>query len=103
MQNYQNKNFGSLSSVAATPAVLLSSLAHKHTVAAVPTGAPASCALQLEGSLDNTNWFNLSGSQDASGGNIMFHVVDKPVMFVRINLTALSAGASVAVNYLGVF
>lgn len=74
-----------------------------HTVAAVPSGSPAICTLRLEGSLDHISWFDLSGDQTCTA-SLMFHVADKPVQFVRINLTALSGGSSpsVAVRYAGV-
>ncbi len=76
----------------------------KHTVAVVPSGSPTGCSIKLEGSLDGTTWFDLSGAQTCTS-NVMVHVVDKPVDYVRVNLTALSGGTSpsVTVSYLGVY
>lgn len=74
-----------------------------HTFQVVVTGSPASCTIDLEGSLDNSNWFSLSGNQTCTS-NVMFHVTDRPVVFVRGNLSALSGGSSptVTVDYIGV-
>lgn len=81
----------------------------EHTAQLTVTGAPATCTFQLEGSLDSTTgvngvWFALSGAVDCSvAANRMFHVVNKPVPWVRGNLTALAGGAAptVALAYLG--
>ncbi|HXO85463.1 MAG TPA: hypothetical protein VN803_08050 [Gemmatimonadales bacterium] len=81
--------------------------AHKHTLEVVVTGSPAACSIQLEGTLDDVNgtptWANMSGSQTCTS-SVTFHVVDRAVTGVRINLTALSGGSSptVAVRYAGV-
>lgn len=80
----------------------------KHSISLAVTGAPAACTFQLEGSLDSTNgvdgnWFALSGAVDCTVvANRMFHVVNKPVVWVRGNTTALSAGATVTPAYVGV-
>ena len=76
----------------------------KHTVQLTVTGGPANCSFQLEGSLDNLTWFALSGAVDCTvAANCMFHVVNKPVNFIRGNLTALAGGAAptVTFEYLG--
>lgn len=74
----------------------------KHTLQFITTGAPASATLRLEGSIDNTNWFDLSGTQNCSSSG-MFHVVNKPVLFVRVNLLTLVGGTdpTVQCTYLG--
>lgn len=73
-----------------------------HTVQAVLTGSPSGCTLHLEGSLDASHWLDLSGDQTCTS-NLMFHVVNRAVASVRVNLTALSGGTSptVAISYLG--
>jgi len=81
----------------------------QHTVQLTVTGGPANCTFQLEGSLDSTTgvdgtWFALSGAVDCTvAANRMFHVVNKPVPWVRGNLTALAGGAAptVTFEYLG--
>jgi hypothetical protein len=61
--------------------------------------------VDLEGSLDNTTWFQLAthpfSAGDISAEGAMFHVIDKPVKYVRANLTALSGGTdpTVTVKY----
>jgi len=74
-----------------------------HTVAVIVTGSPSAATVNLEGSLDSTHWFDLSGDQDASAGDIMFHVVYRAVAFVRPNVSALSGGTSptLVISYLG--
>jgi hypothetical protein len=75
----------------------------KYTVAVTTTGSPSGCAMQIEGSLDNTNFFNLSGSQICTS-NLMFHITEKPILYLRTNVTTLSGGTSptVTVSLLGV-
>ena len=77
----------------------------KHTVQVIVTGGPATCTISLDGSLDGgTTFASLSGSQTCTS-NIVFHVVERPVDAVRINLSALSGGTSptVVVRYVGTF
>lgn len=77
--------------------------AAKHTVMVTVSGAPSACTVNLDGSLDGVHWFDLSGPQSAAA-NTMFHIVDKPVVYVRGNLSALSGGTSpgVTISYAGV-
>lgn len=77
--------------------------ATKHTLMAIVTGAPATCTINLDGSLDGVHWFDLSGPQNCAA-SAMFHVVDKPVLYVRGNLSALAGGTSptVTIAYVGV-
>lgn len=79
---------------------------HKHTIEVNAAGAPATCTMELDGTLDAplssaVQWSNLTGSQTCTATTTMFHVVDKPIRAIRANLTALSGG-SVTVIYLGV-
>lgn len=73
-----------------------------HTVQVVLTGGPGACTINLDGSLDGVHWFDISGAQTCTA-NIMFHVVNRAVPFVRGDLSALSGGTSptVTVSYLG--
>ncbi len=77
--------------------------AREHTLAVVPSGSPSGCSLKLEGSIDGSAWFDLSGAQTCTS-NLMFHVTQKPVNQVRVNLVTLSGGTSPSldVQYLGV-
>lgn len=74
----------------------------KHTLSIITTGSPATCTIELDGSLDGTNWFDLSGDQTCTS-SLMVHVINKPVQQVRVNLTVLSGGTdpTVTVKYLG--
>ena len=75
-----------------------------HTVYASITGAPTAVTVDLEGSLDGTNWVQLATHPFTAGEltatQAMFHVIDKPVRFVRVNLTALTGGTSPTVTVL---
>ncbi len=79
----------------------------RHTVAVVVTGSPVSCTFDLEGAITTIrpasgDWFSLSGNQTCTS-SIMFHVADRPVLWVRANLSVLSGGSSptVVATYLG--
>lgn len=73
-----------------------------HTVQVTITGAPTAVTVDLEGSLDNVSWSSLAShimsAGELSAGLAMFHVVDKPVRYVRNNLTLLTAGTSPTVT-----
>ena len=98
--------FGTLTATGTTSTFSVRDVAPaQHTIQANVSGSPASCSVQLEGSLDaGANWFNLSGAQDCSGGNTMFHVVTRPMDYVRLNVSAFSGGTSpkITLYYLGV-
>ena len=74
----------------------------EHTVQVVITGGPAAVTVDLEGSLNGTEWFQLAefifSAGDLAAGQAMFHVTNKPVMDVRANLTTLTGGASPTVT-----
>ena len=99
---------GTLSAAGTTIPVNVYLAAHKHTVQATVTGAPTTCNIQLEGTLDDItssapNWANLSGSQVCTS-TLTFSVTERPVTGIRVNLTALSGGTSptVTIKYVGV-
>jgi hypothetical protein len=101
---------GTLTATGQTMGVHSGLATHKHTLQVVVTGSPASCSVQLEGTLDDITdpsvtpfWANLSGTQSCTS-SVTFHVVEKPVRAIRANLTALSGGSSptVTIKYLGV-
>lgn len=75
----------------------------QHTIQIIVTGGPSGCTVNLDGSLDGVNWFDLSGGQTCTS-NTMFHVVSKPVAYVRGDLTALTGGTSptVTISYEGI-
>ncbi len=71
-----------------------------HTIQVVVTGSPGSCTANLDGSVDATHWFDLSGGQTCTS-NLMFHVTSRSVIYVRGNVTALSAAATATITYEG--
>lgn len=75
-----------------------------HTVQITITGAPTAVTVGLEGSLDNTTWVSLAShimtAAELTATKAMFHVIDKPVRYVRINLETLTAGTSPSVTAL---
>ncbi len=75
-----------------------------HTVQFTITGAPTAVTVDLEGSLDDITWISLA-SHIATAGELtaaaaMFHVVDKPIRYARVNLTTLTGGAAPTVTVL---
>jgi hypothetical protein len=60
--------------------------------------------VDLEGSLDDTTWFQLArhafSAAEITAESAMFHVVDKPVRYVRANLIALTGGTAPTVTVL---
>lgn len=75
-----------------------------HTVQVNITGAPSAVVVDLEGSLDNILWSQLAQHTMTAGEltatTAMFHVTDKPVEYIRVNLTTLTSGSSPTVTAL---
>lgn len=71
-----------------------------HTVQVVVTGGPSACTVRLEGSLDNSNWFDVSGTQTCTS-SVMFHVDGKPLTYTRVNLLSWSGGTNAVITYKG--
>lgn len=84
----------SLSGVAATGAgsVFTLNTSRNFTWTVVYTGTPTSITIALQGSLDGTTYFDLGSS--TSTANSMNHVVDKPVKFVRCNISVYTVNGS---------
>lgn len=79
-----------------------------YTIDASVTGtAPTACTWRLEGSSDNTVWYGLdvtSPSTNSCTTSIMEHIANKPVLYLRINIVAYTAGdgtTSVIFHYTG--
>jgi len=68
-----------------------------HTVQLDYTGSPTVVEIDLEGSLDGDNWISMA-SHTAGGTPDMFHVTDKMVRHLRVNLTTLTGGTSPTVT-----
>jgi hypothetical protein len=73
-------------------------LVQTHTVQATIFGSGANAVtISLEGSIDGTTFFDL-GTHAFTAGELtalgaMFHIVDRPVSYVRANLTVLGVDA----------
>jgi hypothetical protein len=96
--------FPTLSATGQTASIAVNNvIPTKHGVQVNTTGSPASCTYNLEGSLDNANWTSIINAQvcTTSGTLTWESTGAKPVRFVRINLTALSASSSATAIYVG--
>jgi len=54
--------------------------------------------VRLQGSLDNSNWFDLDTSNTT--GNELRFVVDKPVRYLRVNVVSMGDASSISVKAL---
>ena len=52
--------------------------------------------VRLQGSLDNSNWFDLDVS--STTGNEMRHVINKPVRYLRVNVVSMGDASSITVK-----
>jgi len=55
--------------------------------------------VRLQGSIDNSNWFDLD--QSNTTGNEMRHVVNKPVRYIRANVVDMGDATSISVKVFG--
>ena len=73
-----------------------------HSVVLIVTGSPTGCAFQLEGSTDNSNWFNIGDTSETAEGDctssFIYHISGKLVRYIRPNLITLSGGSSPTVR-----
>jgi len=69
------------------------------------TGAPTAVTIAIEGSLDGLIWHELVehvfDSGELTATSALFTFADKPVTFIRANLTTLTAGTAPTVTVLG--
>ncbi|MDE1940687.1 MAG: hypothetical protein KGI66_01060 [Patescibacteria group bacterium] len=67
-----------------------------YTWTIITNGTITGLTVNLEGSDDGVNWFTL----DTYTGTVsaMQHVANKPVHFVRANVTTLTGGGNVTIN-----
>jgi len=96
-------NFVAFTASGTTTAVSVSLAApFLHTVQVVVTGGPATCTIQLEGTLNGTTWYVMGAAQTCTS-TITFYPVWVGAQTIRVNLTALTGGASptVTVYYQG--
>ena len=76
-----------------------------HTYQVNITGAPTAVTISIEGSLDGVLWTELSekifSAGELTATTAMFQIVDKPVTYLRANLTVLTGGTAPTVTVLG--
>lgn len=74
-----------------------------HAIELIVTGSPSTCTYRLQGSIDNSTWFNISASDITCTSTTVAYEVDKPVVYVRGNLATLSGGTAptVTLKYAG--
>lgn len=77
--------------------------AETHTAHVVMTGGATTCTYRLQGSNDNTTWYDISGSDITCTSTAVQHVADKPSRFVRGSLLTFSGGTSptITLHYSG--
>jgi len=75
-----------------------------HTVQTDITGSPSAVTVRLLGSLNNVVFFELAShvftASEITAGSAMFHVKDKTVRHVKIDLDTLTGGSSPTVTSL---
>lgn len=82
------------------------SIPDKHTVTVAMGGTVVATAVTvaLEGSLDDSTYFELAShalsAAEITAEAAMFHIVDKPVRFVKANLTTLTGGTAPTITVL---
>jgi hypothetical protein len=97
--NYQHFSFGSLDAVELSTAI---DLATKGTpsrnlaFSTAKTGTVTTATLRILGSIDGVNYFDISGNQ-AAASDLIFFVIDKPVRYLKAEITAWTGTGSVAV------
>ena len=67
----------------------------------VSTGVTAWTVL-LQGSVDGATWATLATHAHTDGSGAILWATDKPVPYVRANVTTITGGTSLAVSYAGV-
>lgn len=71
----------------------------------IPSTAPSACTFRVEGSFDAVNWFGLDTTSPATTScttSNMESIAYKPVLFLRINIVAYTAGGgSVIFHFTG--
>ncbi len=80
----------------ALPHFIIGAQLEKLTWEIVITGAPTAIQVDLQGSLDGVNWYQIDTYNTVA--NTLRFVVDKRVRFVRANLITLTGGTSPTVT-----
>jgi len=68
-----------------------------HTWQVIYTGTASAIDVKLQGSIDDSNWFDLD-TYDTASSPTMRHVVNKPVNYIRGNLVTFTNGSTMTVK-----
>ena len=71
----------------------------RFTIQVFRTSGTAECIVELQGSIDNTNWLPL-GELTFNATSGMLHIVNKPVKYLRHNVTTIGASNIVTITLL---
>jgi hypothetical protein len=102
---FSGEAFTSLNAATATGAGDVAAVAGSAALGGVPkkiawevrvTGSPSAMQVDLEGSLDNSNWYQIDTYNTVA--NTLRQVVDKAAKFVRARLVTLTGGSSPTVT-----
>lgn len=73
-----------------------------HTFQASFIGSPTSLKVEIEGSIDGSNFACIVAHElsldELAKGNAIFHLINKPVPVIRARISALEGGVSPAVS-----
>ena len=72
-------------------------LPSNHTWDIAFTGTASTVSVKLQGSIDNSSWFDLDTSTSTTAST-MRHVVNKPVNYIRANLVTFTNGTTMTVK-----
>lgn len=99
--SYGTQGFTSLSAVSAVgPGVVLNGGACRssHTIVVASSPGVSAGAVQLQGSLDGINWFNLGAAINTNTASTTFAPVvvsNQPVQYLRAYITSVITGGTV--------
>ena len=72
-------------------------LPHAHTWQIDFTGTASTVSVKLQGSIDDSSWFDLDTSTSTTAST-MRHIVNKPVNYIRANLVTFTNGTTMTVK-----
>jgi hypothetical protein len=95
-------NYFAATLTAAGPTASIYAGTQNHTLQINVLVSDTVCTVRLEGSIDNANWSDLSGSQPCTSATSMFHVDGKYLPYLRANLLTYTGNAAgVTIYYAG--
>ena len=86
-----------VTSTGAGTAYWLGFLPVNHTWQVAYTGTATAIDVKLQGSIDNSTWFDLD-TYDTASTPTMRHVVNKPINYIRANLATFTNGSTMTIK-----